>query len=242
MSIHPNDTDLIERYFENDLSGQEADDLRRRTASDHELKSRFDQERVLVNSIRLEAAKSNLRHLRDLEGTLSGNVSIGRWYYYAAAASVALLVVAWFYMNPMRETRGELFTAYFEAYPNVIEPVVRGTTAPSERAIAFQAYEAHEYEKAITGFNTLLQENREAGIILLQGSAQLALGRTEDATAAFNEVLVTSDVYDHEATWYLSLCHLKAGNEDQARALWHQLASDSAAYGDEARALLEKTQ
>ena len=62
-SLH--NIELIERHFDNALSPQETVELKARLKIDYEFQKLFDQEKILVNAIRLQAAKKDLDFLKE---------------------------------------------------------------------------------------------------------------------------------------------------------------------------------
>lgn len=233
-----NDVDLIEKYFSHELDSREANDLKHRAQSSKELQAQFEVERALVHGIRVEAAKADLNFLKGVEQQLARKESANGWYYYAAAASVALLIAAWFVLSPPAASSSDLFAAHFEPYPNVIEPVVRGSSSISARELAFQAYEAGDFAQARAGFEQLT--DRDAGTTLLMGNALLADGETALAIQTFSDLIETSDEYDAEATWYLGLCYLKKDDTETATYWFNRLASRNSPYAAKARRVLDE--
>lgn len=248
MNQATNDIDLIERYFDNLLSTPEADQLKSRLSIEPDLKKLFDQENLLVNTIRYQAASNNLAYLKQLEQSL-GNSSKSHfrsyWFYYAAA-SIILFIMAGMFIFKMEQEPADLYAAYFEPYPNIFEPTLRGSGslvprhAANPRAEAFQAYEAGDYEKAIELFSTLLQQKEEPELLLLCGNANLALNRTAAATQNFNNLIARYDHLDMQGKWFLSLCYLKEGKTDEARQLLEQLGNTEISYAIKAKELLKK--
>lgn len=236
--ITGNDVDLIERYFSDELDTREARDLAHRVQSNEALRAQFEVERALVHGIRVEAAAADLNFLKGLEEQLVRKEKGNRWYYYAAAASLALLMAAWFVLSPPAVSSADLFATHFEPYPNVIAPVVRGSSSTSARDRAFEAYEAGNFAQARAGFEQLT--DRDAGITLLTGNALLASGETELAIQTFSRLIETSDEYDAEATWYLGLCYLKKEDPETAAGWFQQLASGTSPYAAKARRLLDE--
>src|SRR5688572_5063069 len=114
------DIELIERYFDNALSPEQTRDLKDRLEKDPDFQKLFDRERLLVKTIRYEAARRDLDYLKTIERSLTPQIGITRekkWYYYAAAASVAL--IALFLWTPWQnDSPEELYTSYFQPHPN----------------------------------------------------------------------------------------------------------------------------
>ncbi len=235
------DTDLIERYFSNELDAEEKEVLMSRLASEESLKKRFEQERLLVNAIKIQGAANTLAHLKGIERSLT-TVPFRRWIYYAAAASVTLFIATWFFLWPTPKQSEDLFAAYFEPAPNLVEPITRGARDVTERMKAFQAYEAAEFDRSVSLFEEILKDGEDAGVYLLLGNACLTQNKNEQAIESLRQALRLSDEYDIEATWYLSLALLRTEQIKEARRIWEQLSSSESPYAEKARTLLAETE
>ncbi|MEX2233670.1 MAG: hypothetical protein WD824_16010 [Cyclobacteriaceae bacterium] len=236
------DIDLIERYFHNALTTEEAHNLKDRLKKDFEFQKLFNQEKLLVNTIRFQAAKKDLDFLKDIENSLQKNKTSyirKHWYYYAAAASVALIALA-LWMPSFNQKPEELYAAYFSPHPNIFEVTLRGETDPTLRTQAFQAYDQANYERAATLFAELLKANNDPGALMLLGNSNLILNRTEQAKQNFIDLIASSDDLDLHAKWYLSLSYLKTGETAQAKNLLNEVSGTENIYTVKAREVLEK--
>ena len=241
------DIALVEKYFDSELNDAELKNFTMRMESDENFKSLVEQEKVLIAAVRYEGAVSSLKYLEDLELKLQKETPIRlssgsvKWYYYAAAAVVGIMVVVAVFMNNFKNQPDELFQAYFTPYPNMFEATTRSNEADgSKRKDAYQAYDQGDYQKAATLFKDLLKDNKEAGIVLLLGNSNLILGNVEEAKANFIALDNDFDELDMQAKWYLSLCYLKSGETEKARAILKELGDTEISYATKARELLEK--
>lgn len=235
--------ELVERYFDNDMTDEEKVLFMQQLDTDKALRHLFDREKLLINTVRFGAAKNHLTFFKELEKSLP-DVTVERkesatWMYYAAAATVLLLVVAGIYMFGNKEaTPDELYAEYFAPYPNVFEPTVRGSEEATKRAFAFQKYEEGEYAQAAALFEEITSEKKEPGILLLLGNANLALGKTDAARNNFNDLIQMADSNAAAARWYLSLCYLRDGQLEQAKDTLEVVAKGDDAYSEKARQLI----
>lgn len=244
MRNEEHDIEIIERYFDNELTKQEIAGLQERLKTDPELKKLFDREKLLINTIRFNAANNNLQFLKKLESSLpqQGTRRFRNWYYYAAAACLTLFVLVGIYLPFSNETPQELYADYFVPYPNVFEPTLRSGAGQSARAEAFQAYENGDYGKAATLFAGLLKEKNDPGVLLLLGNSNLALGKTAEAKQNFYDLINQYDDLDIQAKWFLSLCYLRTGEVEQARELLNELGNTEVSYAGKAKELLKKVE
>lgn len=241
------DIALVEKYFDAELNDAELKTFTTRLESDENFKLLVEQEKALIAAVRYEGAAANLQYLEDLESKLQKETPIRlstgstKWYYYAAAAVIGITVVVAVFMNSFKENPDQLFQAYFTPYTNMFEPALRSNEAiDSKRAEAFQAYDQRDYQKAATLFTELLKDNKDAGMLLLLGNSNLVLGNLEEAKANFITLDQDFDDLDMQAKWYLSLCYLKIGETEKARAILRELGATEISYATKARELLEK--
>lgn len=241
-SLH--DIELIERYFDHDLSGEERVMLEARLINDPGLKKMFEHEKLLVNTIRYGAAQADLAFLREREKEMTSHergIFGRRWYFLAAAASVAILILVVF-VPSWDESATDLYEAYVNPYPNVFESNTRARADVSDRSEAFRAYDQGDYERASVLFTNLISENpanKDAGVLMLLGNSNLMIGKTDVAQANFTDLLVNYDEYDTEAKWYLGLVHLRKGDEKDARKYFEEVAATEGVFSEKATRILD---
>lgn len=240
-----NDIALVERYFDQELSDQEITSFNQRLESDSNFKALFDREKMLIHSIRYEGLRNDLGVLKQIEKRASQNnpptksLRLDSWYFKAAAV-IIIVVIAGRVLLPRQEDSEELFQNYFKPYPNTFEPTLRGSDDVTQRSEAFLAYEQHNYQKAVEGFNEILKNGNEPAVLLLAGNANLALGNVEEAKNNFRILIKDFDDLDTQAKWFLSLCYLKEGDIDQAKMMLEELGGTEIFYADKAKELLKK--
>lgn len=244
MKPSENDITLVEKYFDAELNAEEMNIFNKRVEEDDNFKALVVREKIIIGAIRNQGLLDNLQYLKTIEEKIQGDQSheatgIKNWYYYAAAAVVTLLITVTFLL-PSQQSSDELFASYFTTYPNVFEPTVRGSNSTTNRAEAFQAYEQKDYQKAAAGFNDLLREKEEPGILLLLGNSNLMLDDAKQAQENFVTLINKYDELDLPAKWYLSLSYLKSGDKENARKILRELGETDISYASKAKELLEK--
>ncbi|HEX5170250.1 MAG TPA: tetratricopeptide repeat protein [Cyclobacteriaceae bacterium] len=240
-----NDITLVERYFDQDLSDLEVNAFNQRLEKDGSFKAMFDREKTLIRSIRYEGLQRDLQVLKQIEmsarqdSTRQTGIWLKSWYF-KIAASIVILLVAIKLLVPVHEDSEKLFQAYFKPYPNVFEPTVRGNDDVTQRSEIFLAYERGNYQEALNGFNEILKNGNEPGVLLLAGNANLMLGNIQEAKNNFLILIKNYDELDTQAKWFLSLCYLKEGDVDQARMMLEELGGTEISYANKAKELLKK--
>ena len=246
MNHSEQDIALVEKYFDAELDEVEVDHLTARIERDENFKSLVEQEKAIIGAIRHQGLAENLQYLQTLEANLGDstrvtlNTPAKKWYFVAAAATIGILIIGKVLLTSFNETPDQLFQTYFTVYPNTFEPTVRGNTAVTKRTQAFYAYDQGDYQNAAVLFRELLESNKEPGMLLLLGNANLILGNIEEAKANFTTLNKDFDEFDIQSKWYLSLCYLKNGDVERARTMLKELGDTEISYANKAKELLDK--
>lgn len=251
MSTHLHDIDLIQSYLDRSLSDTEREKLEKRLKEEPLLKTMYQEQQQLISGIRYSHLQHKLEQLKALEMTLpelENNKPAGKlislqryWKPLAAAACISIMVVAFIFLN-RPDDPAELYANYFEPYPNIFEPTVRGDNTVSKRSLAFQAYDAGDYQKAATLFQELLTEKKEPGMLLLLGNANLILNNTKEARNNFITLINDFDEYDIQGKWYLGLSYLKEGDVKRAQLIMRELSNSEYSYAGKAKELLKRAE
>lgn len=245
MKPTENDITLVERYFDAELTGDETIQFNNRVAQDEAFKALVQREKIIIGAIRNQGLLDNLQYLKSIEEKIQGEQSqppaskIKSWYYYAAAAIITI-VLAVRILLPTQPSTDELFASYFTPYQNIFEPTTRGEQLESKRVLAFQAYDQQNYEMAATLFSDVFQKEPASEILFLLGNSNLMLGKTQEAQENFVTLIKNFDDLDLQAKWYLSLCYIKNGEQENARKILSELGNTKSSYASKATELIKK--
>jgi hypothetical protein len=243
MNHTEKDIELIEKYFDEGLSEPETTSFERRMKTDDSFRSLVEQEKYIIGAIRIQGLKDELGFLKRMEAGLNDpqiemRATGSRRWYILAAAVIALIIVARFALMPS-VTGEDLYKDNFRPYPNVFEPTVRGQAGVSDRADAFRAYEKGDYEQAARLFRSVLQNQKDTGVLLLLGNCNLILGNNSEAIQNFSQLSIESNELSMQAKWFLSLAYLKENDEAHAVPLLNELAATDASYAEKAAEILK---
>jgi tetratricopeptide (TPR) repeat protein len=238
------DMEWIERYLEKSLNTEEKKWIEQRLAEEPDLKLQYQEHTQLIEGIRYAHLHDKLMQLRTLEKKLpslekspKGLHLVFNWKTLAAAATVSLLISGYLLVNRPANPE-DLFAQYFETYPNVFEPTVRGSEVENERRDAFNAYDRGDYKTAVILFERILKQKEEPGVLILLGNANLVLGNVEAAQSNFLTLIKNFDELDGQAKWFLGLSYLKQGNTEKARLILQELGDPQFTYSKKAKELL----
>lgn len=125
-----------------------------------------------------------------------------------AAAIIVFLLVGYIILN-QTDSNQKLFSAYYNTYPNVIEPIERSNSVKEKSALAY--YENGNYEKARELLEKeIVKSPGDIGIQFYFSIRQLELDNVDFAILDL-EAIADSDnlTFKEPATWYLVLAYLK---------------------------------
>ncbi len=254
MELSPNQEEYIERYLRQELSGEEREAFEQKLAEDKNLRAEVRLQQDITTGIDLFGAEGLKRQLQQSEESATVTRSLPAnpvepsskptkaarplYFFLATAASFALVLIAVWLLNPAASSQ-ELYTAYFEPYPNVVNPIERSEGAPTDLAgQAMYYYEQGNYEQAISLFAQV--PVTEEAYQFYWGVSYLGAGQARDAEVKLEPLLAsTSGVFYEPALWYTSLAQIQSEQTEVAKASLQQLINMQGEYATEAKALLE---
>lgn len=239
-----NDIDLIEHYLDGSLSETERLAFEERVNNEVELRAQVEEMKVIREGIVRASRKEVLKSLQALEATLPAVeapvIPLWRNTWLQVAAGISLLAVCAYLLWPRTQESAQLFAEYFEPYPNIIMPTVRGVVENDStvKAQAYRAYDQQNYAEAIRLFEAVQQ--KDEGVLLYLGNSYLASGQPEKALPLLEKVLNNYDAFDEQAEWYVAVSYLKLEERDKAREALKKVVARESSYKSKAQLILEK--
>ena len=251
MDLDEKDIELIDRYVKGELSGNVLQDFKQRLANDTAFAEQVNWHETLVGGIKKQSHKELKGYLQSLDTQTASPTKVAEqekkvvsltFWKYAAAAAVALLVIAVFWLDLLRPSHEVLFAQYYQPYPNVEATIERNDEAANAYQQAFQWYEDGQYAEAAIAFDQLLERDEQAvALNFYAGLTALELNRSDKAIEYFEKAISTSDhKYYQQALWYASLAALKNEDTESAKKYLQQLSGEKGFYGNKATQLLEE--
>jgi len=152
---------------------------------------------------------------------------------WAAAAALACLAVAWFFLRPPADER---LYARYRAFPEA--DFTTKSADVSSLQPAATAFNATNYAGALEHLqNYLAAHPDDLEARLFAGLCYLELGRYQEADAIFQTIYGEANAWADEARWYLALSYLRQGKHRESAGLLQQIPAGSAHY-QEAQKLL----
>jgi hypothetical protein len=251
-----NDTELIERYIEGELQGEELEKLENRIKSDPEFASEVKLHRELDEFLRNKfdyiQKREQLEHIyeevilkkrkSDIQTVEPAKTSSLKWYY-KVAAGIALLIgiaaILFFTLRPPKNER--LYAQYFKVYD--ASEIVRGDVQPGESPFktAMDAYTKKDFEtsyKLLDEVCSIDKENSEA--FFFKGISAMKIEKFDTAVTSFKVVLSSTSLYIDAAEWYIALCYLGKNDISNAKKVFqHIIINPNNFYKDKACSLLK---
>ena len=246
-----NDEDL-DRYLLGEMDESEKRAFDDKLTTDTALADAVVLHQDTIAGIRLDSSLTLKKHLQEVEASLAGEASspatekkkstqrpLVTWLALAASLLSVMLLGYLFLPGTSPE---DMYAAYYEPYPNLINPAQRSAEIREETVLeqAMRAYDSQQYMQALALF-----EQGDAvsnpGYTFYYGVSYLGGNQPERAIPLLERVADQPDsLFYHPAKWYLALAHLKTKNTTAALPYLKQLSAAEGDYVREAQELLEE--
>lgn len=167
-------------------------------------------ERDLKHVISLKKRKEAKITLQELENSISRKKNNPKTWLVAASVVLVTSFLGYSLFFNQKQSSEELFTAYFEPYPNVLEPAVRSSMEElSKKEIYFLEYENKNYDKAIKGFKTLTTKENKSDINFYLAMSFLNKGNHNEALKILELLPEKQNRFSSQINWYKALIYIK---------------------------------
>lgn len=230
----------FEKYCNNEMSQEEQLEFENQLQNDADIQQKFeiykDANKFLETKFSSETAafKQNLEaiskeHFAEKVEKKTKVIAF-KPLQYAVAASVAILVGSWFYMQNNIPQYGDYSTPETAMF-------VERSVGDANLKEAQNAFNTKDYKKAVASFEKVTNlKNPE-----LQYFYAISLIETNNYVKAemlLNNIKSGTSVYKDKATWYLALSNLKQKKLQDCKTYLKQLPADAEDY-DKAQELLK---
>lgn len=232
---------LIEKYFENQLSEYEKLIFEENLKNDEAFKIAFELEQNVKNSLHLLERQSLKKMLKSFDKKPKKRIIPFRnWLWLSAAAMLILGILFWLSIENQPNSE-ELYLSYYQSYPNVVAPIVRGENKHHENGKAFEAYEQEKYQKASTLFQEIFKNTKEEYAIFYESQCYFALGETQKGIDLLENISFLDDKYSFKTQqkWYLALAYLKLDEIEKTKKYLQILANTDNIQKENAKNLLK---
>lgn len=249
MSLSEKDILLIEKFIDNDLSGEEREIFDQRIKdSEFNDELRF-QERIAksIHRVHHDELKAGLKaQLADKNYSNDGHVGGHKKanYIYWAAAVIVFICVGYYavFNNAVENSPAALFVSYYKPYP--VTTATRGQFDGLNHP-ALKKYHVGEYQQAAVMLEELVRDRardfNESFLQLLLGNCYLNTGRLEEAKHRFLQVKNSGEsIFRQHGGWYYALTLLKEDSLHEAASWLKEIETSGSVYSRQARELRSK--
>ena len=252
MEKHPYNDDDLDRYLRDEMDAPEKQAFEQQLANDTTLADDLALQQDTIKGIRLDGSHNLKQQLQAVEAGLAGKEIAANtdksgihrrlMAWVAIAASLLTVVLLGYLFLTNASSPEEMYVAYYQPYPNLINPAQRSTEVEEETVLeqAVRAYDGQDYEQALRLF---AQGNARSnpGYTFYYAASYLGLDQPNEAIPLFEQVVQDKESLFYEpALWYLALAHLKTGDTTAAVPYLETLSSQGGDYVREARELREE--
>lgn len=219
--------DLFESYLNGELTENDKAEFEARLQEDPDFEASFQLFKDGIQAIKNAGFRQDIRYV--IEGHKRKNTaSTGGYWFGGIAASILVLLAATFWQT--QETRQDLFSVYYNHYPNVIS-----TRGVEKNMKGMEAYSDRDFETAVALWQDMPSNDT---IQFYLGLAFIETGQFESALESLKKV-DSGSVFNQQKNWYLGLTFLKVRDLENARVTFLELQPGDYKF-DESREIMEK--
>lgn len=247
-----NDDLKLDRYLRDEMNEQERRTFEEQLSTDNTMTDELELHRDAIEGIWLDGSHALKKRLQAVEAELakpapsagSEKKSNQRFLitWVAIAASLLTVLLLGYLFVPSSSSPEELYVAYYQPFPNLINPAQRSTEVEEATVLeqAVRAYDAQQYDQALALFEQG-DALSDPGYTFYYAASFLGRGQPERAIPLLEQVVQEkTGLFYEPGVWYLALAHLKADHPAAARPYLQTLTKQPGDYTAEARELLEK--
>lgn len=226
---------LLHKYFEQQLSEEEKVLFASLLQNDAAFAKEVEYQKNVKKAIILNEREAIKQKLKSYEAKPKFRTA-----YWLSAAVVILFLggLTWFQLQPSSPEK--LYQEYYQSYPNVVAPTVRGDSERNIKSDAFYEYDSRNYEKSLTLFSKIYADEGVDYALFYKAMSLLELKRYSEAIASFDEFKTTdNNAFSPFVKWYKALSYLKLNEKEKAILLLHELAEEENPQQFKAKELLD---
>lgn len=161
---------------------------------------------------------------------------------YAAIIAGAAVVGGIIFFSGNQMGSDEIISRYYKTYETTLSSRSDATPANSDYTLALEYYKVHDYRNAALYFSRVLEKDpANMQSVLLNGISNFENQNYPEAKQSFNNIIDDdNNLYIDHAKWYLSLCYIKTGEQEKARAYLKNIKSSGSIYRNDAKKILRK--
>lgn len=248
--LNENDDILLIQYLSSELSDNEIIEIENRLKNDTELQVRLKEYQQIIAFIKLQGRADFKEKLQIYDKNNFKDITKngGSWKLWSIAASLLILVAAYFFFQPKQIPERDYFAAYYEIYPNMVNPTFRSESTIitdedfQEMFLAIKLYEKKDYDSALVVFKNLPAQLQSSDTVLFYAGLSHFYQKQFKESALLLEQLKGMDTrFLEPGQWYLAISYLEL--RDRKLAIENlEAVSESKKFGGRAKEILKTIQ
>ena len=216
--------ELIEKYFAKSLNNDEKSLFDQLMQTSETFREQVVYEEDVQKAITLNERQALKEKLQSFEiKKPKRNYTI---WYAAASFAVMLGIGFWTFSNDV--DTNAVYEEYYQSYPNVVAPTVRGENSTDIKSEAFYSYDSGDYTKALTLFSKLYDTEKDDYSLFYKSMSLMELKRFDEALSSFEQFdLQKNNGFTPYVKWYKALTLVKLEQEEKALVLLQELANSA---------------
>lgn len=229
---------LIYKYFEQQLSEEEKVLFASLLQNDAAFAKEVEYQKNVKKAITLNEREALKQTLQSFENTKKENSNNLQFWYIAGVFLLFFGGLAWFQFT--KDSPEQLYHEYYQSYPNVVAPTVRGDNERNLKSDAFYEYDSGNYEKSLALFSKIYTDEGVDYALFYKAMSLLELKRYEEAIASFDQFeTADNNAFSPFVKWYKALSYLKLNEKENAVLLLQELAVEENPQQSKAKELLD---
>jgi tetratricopeptide (TPR) repeat protein len=219
-----NHEELIEKYFTKSLNTDEQSLFDQLMQTNDAFREQVVYEEEVQKAITMNERQALKEKLQSFE-TKKPKRNYTVW---CAAASFAVMLGIGFWTFSNDVDTNAVYEEYYQSYPNVVAPTVRGENSTDIKSEAFYSYDSGDYSKALRLFSKLYDSEKEDYSLFYKSLSLMELKRYDEALSSFEQFdLQKNNGFTPYVKWYKALTLVKLEQEEKALVLLQELANST---------------
>ncbi|MBI9053935.1 MAG: hypothetical protein JEY96_08975 [Bacteroidales bacterium] len=240
--------EVIEKYIDGELEGSELINFEKLLSTDDDIKHNYNLSLEINNSIKEDdviALRETMNYMYNEEETKVRRIPtvFAKRKVYYAAASIALLVATGGIVQKLAHPdldNNAVYEKYYAPYDATVTYRSGNTEVDRILLKALERYEDRDFENALVLFEEVVSSHGDdMSVKLYTGISYMEEEKYQKASTSFSKIIVNNDnLFIEQAKWYLSMCYIKTGSDNDAVYLLKELINEQSTYTDKANKVL----
>jgi tetratricopeptide (TPR) repeat protein len=238
---------FIERYNAGEMSDTDKHWFLKELDDNKKLRNEVNLRKHTDDVLKNQNIMSLRNKLSEIEKRREANVPVRHskkpaYVKYAAVVAGLVLIGSITMFSGKNLSGDEIIKHYYKAFEPPTTQRSGQSESNSDFSLALEFYNTHDYDRAATLFNKVLESNpRDMQSELLNGVTNFEGKKYPEAKQSFTKVINDdNNLYIETAKWYLALCYIKTYEKEKAIQQLDMIKNEGGIYRNDAKKILRK--